>query len=597
MHDCVFRRTELKLCKCFTASFNRQTELALTPQCIRLNVSDQASSCDHLLCCSTVKASDRVSGRTVGASEQGLGPYIPTLAVTSPSNYGNIDAENESNFQILSSVESPRAARDRPLKSAPRQGGGNPRKRARSSAEGSMAEERPGGNKATNESLLCKLPPELIDAVLEILEPLELVPVSATCRLLRKHAISDVHWQRHVQDNVPVVTVTSPSPMKSFHELYALHHQLWFLPKYKIWFCDLERTGRLIIARFNPAKASIEAYQLVVACTSKTYQQWAADPPVVIHKFEATTGLHKARPILFFAPGCGHNASNYKRSAKANPFFNEIPIPLDDRSEGIHNCLSRARALDDETVQGSLQTQFPYHNIWPPPTIPARDYIQSYSFDLPSESRPTCRAEASDQTFRIRRWMEMSGAIGIHMGEDISSYSTLDPKLYTPTETKPWRGIWAGDYSGHGFEFLLIHQPDDPPSTDAELGLVKLEDETDDEWEKRRLETRVFRGRLEAIKLTGDPNVPRGEYTFVADDLGPDGYVGLVHDAPLMGGDPRGTRVVRSKGHVALTGFVEDMFIESQLMLISHDRLAQYWVEFGHISYFQRVDIDKLLLD
>lgn len=146
------------------------------------------------------------------------------------------------------------------------------------------------------------------------------------------------------------------------------------------------------------------------------------------------------------------------------------------------------------------------------------------------------------------------------MGEDISSYSTLDPKLYTPTETKPWRGIWAGDFSGHGFEFLLIHQPDEPPATDSELDLVRLDDETDEAWEKRRLEARVFRGRLEAIKLTGDPNVPRGEYTFVADDLGPGGYVGLVHDAPLMGDDPKGTRVVRSKGHVALTGFVEGNF-------------------------------------
>jgi hypothetical protein len=153
--------------------------------------------------------------------------------------------------------------------------------------------------------------------------------------------------------------------------------------------------------------------------------------------------------------------------------------------------------------------------------------------------------------------MEMSGAIGIHMGEDISSYSTLDPKLYTPTETRPYRGIWAGDYSGHGFEFLLIHQPDEPPATDAELGLFRDEDESDEAWKERCLEARVFRGRLEAIKLTGDPNVPRGEYTFVADDLGPEGFVRRVHDPPLIGADPRGTRVVRSKGHVALTGFVE----------------------------------------
>src|SRR5688572_14631762 len=65
-------------------------------------------------------------------------PYVPTLAVTSPSNYGNIDAENESNLHILSSVESPKASRERPLKSPSEQVGGNPRKRARSSVENSM---------------------------------------------------------------------------------------------------------------------------------------------------------------------------------------------------------------------------------------------------------------------------------------------------------------------------------------------------------------------------------------------------------------------------------------------------------------------------
>jgi hypothetical protein len=38
-----------------------------------------------------------------------------------------------------------------------------------------------------------------------------------------------------------------------------------------------------------------------------------------------------------------------------------------------------------------------------------------------------------------------------------------------------------------------------------------------------------------------------------------------------------------------------DVYIPSQLILISHDTLAQYWEAFGHISFYKRVDIDKFV--
>ena len=38
-----------------------------------------------------------------------------------------------------------------------------------------------------------------------------------------------------------------------------------------------------------------------------------------------------------------------------------------------------------------------------------------------------------------------------------------------------------------------------------------------------------------------------------------------------------------------------DKYIESQLIMISPDKLAQYWVGFGHISFYERVNIDKFL--
>ncbi|KAG9584613.1 hypothetical protein KCV01_g14143, partial [Aureobasidium melanogenum] len=100
----------------------------------------------------------------------------------------------------------------------------------------------------------------------------------------------------------------------------------------------------------------------------------------------------------------------------------------------------------------------------------------------------------------------------------------------------------------------------------------------------------IYTGRIEAIKLTGDPNVPRGEYTFIAPDISDGGLVRIADEAAF-----RGARVVRSAGHIAGVGFTEDEYMPSQLILISPDCLAQHWIESRHISYYRRVDIDSLL--
>jgi len=148
--------------------------------------------------------------------------------------------------------------------------------------------------------------------------------------------------------------------------------------------------------------------------------------------------------------------------------------------------------------------------------------------------------------------MEMTAgtsAPGLHLGEEVYTYATLEPWLYTPTKEKPYRGIFVGDYSGHGCEFLLMHQPEDGEKFD-ESKIIQQEDETVQEWEARKKEERVNRGSLYAIKLTGDPNVPRGEYTFVVDDLSSKGYVRTAAEKPFVG-----SRIVKSRGHIAARMF------------------------------------------
>ena len=62
-------------------------------------------------------------------------------------------------------------------------------------------------------------------------------------------------------------------------------------------------------------------------------------------------------------------------------------------------------------------------------------------------------------------------------------------------------------------------------------------------------------GRLEAIKLTGDVNVPRGEYSWVAKDIGSGGYLRTEKTGPF-----KGARIVESLGHLAGQNYTRGEF-------------------------------------
>ncbi|KAI1420272.1 hypothetical protein F5Y12DRAFT_137664 [Xylaria sp. FL1777] len=455
---------------------------------------------------------------------------------------------------------------------------------------------------------LFELPTELIDTILSYLTPLELGVLSLVCQTLLEHAANDIHWRRHVLSNLPGNQIKSPYPCKTWRELFVAHNQYWFLTKNKIWFCDRSLAGQIVIARYDERRGCIEGYQLLATRRRDGSEPWLADPTVHIHYFEPNVKLHLDKPVLQLNVDSLENlmrislSSSDSATRPARRFFPEHPMQSHG-SDPRFSTFVLAKPLEEQDTARHTASRFPYNMVWPPPTIPAAHRVLGHPADIaggptPSHDmmisprwRPIKRSEVSELTFRIRQWMELGPpTIGFHIGEECVTYSTLDPSLYTPTPERPWRGIWVGDYSVHSCEFLLINQPDIDEESYREP-LVKHESESDAEFQSRFLSQKVYRGRLEAIKLTGDPNVPRGEYTFLADDLGEDGFVGIAQEPPFQG-----ARIVRSKGHVAGAGFTSDKYIESRLILLSHNRLAQYWVDFGHISFFERVDIDQFLV-
>ncbi|PQE17997.1 f-box domain-containing protein [Rutstroemia sp. NJR-2017a BVV2] len=448
------------------------------------------------------------------------------------------------------------------------------------------------------ETWLLHLPSELINDILFRLSPYDLVRVSKTCKVLYKYARADLFWQSFVQKNVPAKRLKTPSKCASFYDLYKAHDPHWFIPKYKIWFADVFTTGRFYVAKYDHESGSITLHRMVAERPQAKFESWGEIEESIIHSFEPKVRLHSGPPALHLDIDVYSRDRSWDEGEITRRIRNEVASKrLPDQP---HNNSTFTNFM--LAVPSSLEAD---PSLWPPPKVPARQRVITPGSQERGliVARPQQRSEISDQTFRLRTWIQMG--TNNRMGQELSTLSTLDPSLYMPTEEQPYKGIFLGDYSGHGCEWLLVHQQDDPEPFD-ESKIVRKKDETVDEWEARKKNERVYRGSISGIKLTGDPNIPRGEISWHADDIGVKGFKRFAtHKWP-------GARIVTSQGHIAnqlfrdgmylttdliltlLTLYV-DKYIESELIMISHDVLAQHWIPFGHISYFKRVNIDDYI--
>ncbi|RMZ79121.1 hypothetical protein DV738_g3547, partial [Chaetothyriales sp. CBS 135597] len=488
---------------------------------------------------------------------------------------------------------------------------------------------------------LLMLPPEIIHQILAWLPCHSLVSLARVCRHLRDAAAEDLLWQSLLRPNIPACDFPdNPFPSNTYRDLYITHHPYWFVPRNKIWISNDPYVGRVMLCKFDPRRGCIEGYRLLAERGPSQTIVWPHLPGVVIHTFNPSVRLWLDDPVLKLP----HDPATF--SSKLGWWEGEIRMLLGRPGYNTSASFFLSRDIPDDAVHPSM-------DVWPPPTIPNMPRVRASSGDKfrARAHKPQRCEEISQTTFRMRHWSQFASGMstyGVRIGEEVTTWSTIDPVLYMPTKEKPYQGIFVGDYAGHGCEFLLIMQTDEAASVPQRSD---LRHHTHDEQhvpfshQQQHTDTQpnanvhtppspssmprasmltdlpansaiyddpsIFHGAIKAVKLTGDPNVPRGQYSFIAEDIGPAGFIRTATEKPFVG-----ARVVQSHGHVAARGFVHgepeavapslarvllltcgplDEFIVSQLLLISHDRMAQYWVPYGHVSFYRRVDIDDLM--
>ncbi|KAL8692738.1 MAG: hypothetical protein Q9218_002297 [Villophora microphyllina] len=435
------------------------------------------------------------------------------------------------------------------------------------------------------------LPAEIIYEILTFLPPLSLVALSSTSKLLRSHALVDPLWSRFVRENVPNQPVLDCYPAESWRKLYISLYPYWFLTRKKIWFSDKAHSGsayvgNVVIMRYDPRRACIEGFRLVAKQGLHFFEAWDWNPEVIIHTFNPQVSLFMDDPVVKIDRECYAQHKSAKEEVMMNTGL----------SRGVKSMFSLCHGLPPHRQSDAMA-------LWPSRIIPVKERVRNESRHLfrGEGHRPSSLSDASENTFRIRKWVEFGGMgipLGVHIGEDVMTFSTVPEEYYTPSKERPWQGIWVGDYSGHGCEFLLLIQravisPQVAPLSSFESPLQHHDESDPGDRPTMPVpagEDGSCAGRLEAIKLTGDPNVPRGEYTWVAEDIGSDGLVRIADEATF-----RGSRVVRSLGHSAARSFRNDKFIPAQLIMIDQNTLAQYWEDFGHVSFYHRVEINDYL--
>ncbi|KAL7274085.1 hypothetical protein RUND412_003031 [Rhizina undulata] len=365
-----------------------------------------------------------------------------------------------------------------------------------------------------NEGLL-SLANELLFLILRNLDGNSIARCAQTCKQLRALSQDDLLWSRLVSH----LHVSDPAPYSNFKDLYIfVRNHMWLHGK--LWYGDRHPNGTLLVSRYSPSTGGISLFRV------KALKRDQNDEPMprqnfhhaslTIHDFDADVGFGNA-PVITLCASSRIDDTGETFGALGKKFYS----------------LSRA-AVPVNYRENSNE------RLWPPARIPAKHRIpDSWSG---AHGRTISSAVNPSQEFMLlKKWRiknESNGFSGHYLNVDrLITFAALDEEFLTPDVEHPFRGMWVYGSEEDGYQFLHFHQIGD---------------------------------RLEAFRLTGDRNVPRGEYSFVIPSLKK-----VIRTTDELG-STSGVQVVSAKSQVADRGMAFRRMREgdAEVYLISENEVA-----------------------
>lgn len=424
--------------------------------------------------------------------------------------------------------------------------------------------------------LITDLPFEILTQILELVEGTDLAQLCKTNSTFWSAIVEqEPLWKQKCTLELGTHTF---EPYKSWYDQYCvLWRHKWLRPS--IWHGDKNVFGTLAASLYNKDEGAFEVYEVVLSPSrTSTNERNHVFQLVIEQRGDSSTTTPTTNENTTNGNTTNSHGTANGRDTNDQPQFyigfSQVPIirlgrhtdydsekslTMFDSNRQLFTLLMRAAAISPDRQHRSM-------SLWPPKMLPAKSRARNVSGTGFRGHYNKNTMTACQDLFRVRRWVTyMHSPFNLVMGESVETFSRLLPEWYYHNDnSKGLQGIWIASLT-HGLQAILVRELNDGR-------------------------------RVEAIKLTGDIDVPRGEYFFISDDVDAKHSVESECQVPNFV-HMQNMRIIRTVYQTADMNYMNNTYSNGSLVHCNPNTLVLYHENGSYLGHMYRIDVEPLMRD